>query len=72
MYIQGTRVFVYLPDDWKGRTHGLCANYNDNQLDDFLSMSLTDYGNDYKIGTSCPDVEPKLTKEMQPCYVSRY
>ncbi len=32
-----TNVDVYIPADYKGKTCGLCGNYNDNPNDDTLN-----------------------------------
>ncbi|XP_055854171.1 hemocytin [Episyrphus balteatus] len=36
---EGTRVYVKLGKDWKGRVNGLCGNYNDNANDDMKTPS---------------------------------
>jgi hypothetical protein len=64
-------VLIHLADTWKGLTNGLCGDYNDDQPDDYLGMPDTEFGNSYKTDTTCPDVAPKATNEMVPCYVSR-
>lgn len=36
---EGTRVYVKLGNEWRGRLAGLCGNNNGNSLDDFKSPS---------------------------------
>ncbi|KAL6266408.1 hypothetical protein P5V15_003260 [Pogonomyrmex californicus] len=61
---RGTRVYIRLNPEWKGRTMGLCGDYNDNAEDDFKTpsggiseVSVNLFGDSWKKDTFCP--EPK-------------
>ncbi|XP_063975011.1 hemocytin [Diachasmimorpha longicaudata] len=61
---RGTRVYVKLQPKWKGRTKGLCGDYNDNGEDDFKTpsggiseVSARLFGDSWKKDNYCP--EPK-------------
>ncbi|EFN85665.1 Hemocytin [Harpegnathos saltator] len=61
---KGTRAYVRLDPEWKGRTMGLCGDYNDNAEDDFKTpsggiseASVNLFGDSWKKDTFCP--EPK-------------
>ncbi|XP_071561739.1 hemocytin [Temnothorax nylanderi] len=61
---KGTRVYVRLNPEWKGRTMGLCGDYNNNAEDDFKTpsggiseASVNLFGDSWKKDTFCP--EPK-------------
>nr|XP_034190302.1 hemocytin [Osmia lignaria] len=67
---RGTRVYVKLDPKWKGRTKGLCGDYNDNSEDDFKTpsggiseVSANLFGDSWKKNDLCP--EPKDIKD--PC-----
>ncbi|KAG7205161.1 hypothetical protein KM043_018256 [Ampulex compressa] len=66
----GTRVYVRLDPKWKGRTKGLCGDYNDNSEDDFKTpsggiaeVSANLFGDSWKKDDACP--EPKNVED--PC-----
>lgn len=61
---KGTRVYIRLNPEWKGRTMGLCGDYNNNAEDDFKTpsggiseASVNLFGDSWKKDTFCP--EPK-------------
>ncbi|XP_044578140.1 hemocytin isoform X1 [Cotesia glomerata] len=61
---KGTRVYVKLDPKWKGRTKGLCGDYNNNSEDDFKTpsggiseVSAGIFANSWKKDNYCP--EPK-------------
>ncbi|XP_070162344.1 hemocytin isoform X2 [Polyergus mexicanus] len=61
---KGTRVYVRLNPEWKGRTMGLCGDYNDNAEDDFKTpsggiseVSVNLFGDSWKKNAFC--LEPK-------------
>ncbi|XP_043259225.1 hemocytin isoform X1 [Colletes gigas] len=67
---RGTRVYIRLDPRWKGRTKGLCGDYNDNSEDDFKTpsggiseASANLFGDSWKKNEFCP--EPKSVKD--PC-----
>ncbi|XP_043601962.1 hemocytin isoform X2 [Bombus pyrosoma] len=67
---KGTRVYVRLEPSWKGRTKGLCGDYNDNSKDDFKTpsggiseVSANLFGDSWKKNEFCP--EPKDV--LDPC-----
>ncbi|XP_012135564.1 hemolectin [Megachile rotundata] len=67
---KGTRVYIRLDPKWKGRTKGLCGDYNDNSEDDFKTpcggiseASANLFGDSWKKNDFCP--EPKDVKN--PC-----
>lgn len=60
----GTRLYVKLDPKWKGRTKGLCGDYNDNSEDDFKTpsggiseASASIFGDSWKKNSYC--AEPK-------------
>lgn len=70
MIFTGTRVYVRLEPSWKGRTKGLCGDYNDNSKDDFKTpsggiseVSANLFGDSWKKNEFCP--EPKDV--LDPC-----
>ncbi|XP_076276507.1 hemolectin isoform X2 [Lasioglossum baleicum] len=67
---KGTRVYIKLDPRWKGRTKGLCGDYNDNSEDDFKTpsggiseVSANLFGDSWKKHDFCP--EPKDI--VDPC-----
>ncbi|KAL0131073.1 hypothetical protein PUN28_002574 [Cardiocondyla obscurior] len=61
---KGTRVYIRLNPEWKGRTMGLCGDYNNNAEDDFKTpsggiseASVNLFGDSWKKDLFCP--EPK-------------
>lgn len=63
-------VYVKLEPIWKGRTKGLCGDYNDNSEDDFKTpsggiseVSANLFGDSWKKSDFCP--EPKDVQD--PC-----
>jgi hypothetical protein len=50
-------VVIQVPDDYKGLTHGICGNNNDNKTDDLTTCNGTFVGNQQDpgslIGNSC-------------------
>ncbi|XP_034943572.1 hemocytin, partial [Chelonus insularis] len=59
---QGTRVYIKLDPKWKGRTQGLCGDYNDNNEDDFKTpsggiseVSARIFGDSWKEDSYCPE-----------------
>ena len=62
-----------MPDSYKGKTCGLCGNFNDNHDDDFqtkggkATTSVTEFGNSWQapaLGKTCKPVPP--TKPVYP------
>ncbi|XP_078605220.1 uncharacterized protein LOC144878481 isoform X2 [Branchiostoma floridae x Branchiostoma japonicum] len=56
-----TRMYVTVSPDFKGKTCGLCGNFNGNQLDDFTVKGLPEtsvaaFGNSWKANADCLDV----------------
>ncbi|KOX75564.1 Hemocytin [Melipona quadrifasciata] len=67
---KGTRVYIKLEPSWKGRTKGLCGDYNDNSEDDFKTpsggiseVSANLFGDSWKKNEFC--AEPKDV--VDPC-----
>ncbi|XP_050525527.1 hemocytin [Daktulosphaira vitifoliae] len=57
---KGTRVHLQLDPKWKSHVNGLCGNYNDNQMDDFITpyggipeVSSTLFGDSWKLQSYC-------------------
>lgn len=56
---RGTRVYLKLDSRWKGKVQGLCGNFNDDSLDDFMNPSMgtesspTVFGHSWKLDDSC-------------------
>lgn len=54
-------VYVTLDDRYRGKTLGLCGNFNGNPNDDFikrnnqLTNDARDFGNSWKVSSSCAD-----------------
>ncbi|CAB4005214.1 Hypothetical predicted protein [Paramuricea clavata] len=63
-------VFVKVTNSYKGKLSGLCGNFNGKRGDEFktpkdkLVQKAVTFGNSWKIGDSCPDVE---SVEEDPC-----
>ncbi len=58
----GTRIYLRLDPKWKGRTRGLCGNFNDNALDDFqppsgglAEISPKIFGDSWRLQKYCPE-----------------
>ena len=66
-----SRVYVKVESYWKGKTRGLCGNFNQNQQDDFTTMernietNVALFGESWKLDSSCKSV----TKVPHPCTV---
>ncbi|XP_035468628.1 alpha-tectorin-like [Scophthalmus maximus] len=79
-------VFISVPASYRGKTCGLCGNFNGNQTDDFLTPSGTiantpdEFGTSWKVagnytcsdgcGSSCPQCTNELPARAQ-CEVIR-
>lgn len=57
---RGTRIYVKLASQWKGKVQGLCGNFDGDAINDFLSPSTgleTNailFGNSWKLEEFCP------------------
>ncbi|XP_078687331.1 uncharacterized protein LOC144919685 [Branchiostoma floridae x Branchiostoma belcheri] len=56
-----TRMYVTVSPEFKGKTCGLCGNFNGNQMDDFTVKGLPEtsvaaFGNSWKANADCLDV----------------
>uniref|UniRef100_A0A8C9DH94 VWFD domain-containing protein n=1 Tax=Prolemur simus TaxID=1328070 RepID=A0A8C9DH94_PROSS len=69
------QLFVRLDPELRGRTCGLCGNFNQNQADDFTALSgLVEgtgaaFANTWKTQAACPNVRNSFE---DPCSLSRY
>ncbi|XP_069823970.1 mucin-2-like [Dendropsophus ebraccatus] len=67
------QVYLYLQRSYFGRTCGLCGNYNDKQLDDYIipnGMVVQDLGtfsNSWKNDQTCPKAS---TDVIDPCSIN--
>ncbi|XP_034501752.1 mucin-5AC [Ailuropoda melanoleuca] len=67
------QVFVRLGPELRGRTCGLCGNFNQNQADDFRTLSgvvegaAAAFANTWKTQAACPNVKNSLE---DPCSLS--
>lgn len=56
---RGTRVYIKLGNQWRGRTQGLCGNYNADSQDDMknpsngLEVSANLFGDSWKLQDTC-------------------
>lgn len=55
---------------WMNKVEGLCGNFDDKSTTEFGTMTVVEYGNYWKDGTDCPDVEAPPVLESEPCAVS--
>ncbi|XP_028403857.1 mucin-2-like isoform X2 [Dendronephthya gigantea] len=69
----GTRIYITLETSFRGKTCGLCGNYNDDQNDDFTSpsgsveVSPSDFGDTWRITPFCPEAQtPKHPCRVHP------
>ena len=60
--ISGTRVYIWLHQQYRGRVEGLCGNFDGMQENDFSIQSegafftnAVDFGDYYKTQPSCPN-----------------
>ena len=57
-------VFVKVDARYRGKTKGLCGNYNGNPNDDFIKQdgkpagNANDFGNSWKVDRTCPNPPP--------------
>lgn len=67
-------VYVHMSDEYKGKTCGLCGNFNGDPSDDFVTLSghkvssVTAFANSFKMtafGEACPDT--KQAEAAFPC-----
>ncbi|XP_056642321.1 hemocytin [Diorhabda sublineata] len=68
---KGTRVYVRLDPRWKGRTKGLCGNFNDDEIDDFQTpsgglaeVSANIFGDSWRLQSYCseaPEIKDTCT-----------
>ncbi|KAG8236359.1 hypothetical protein J437_LFUL016579, partial [Ladona fulva] len=71
---KGTRIYVKANPSWKNKIRGLCGNYNDNELDDFMTpsggiseISPVVFGDSWKVHHYCPETyEVKDTCAIHP------
>ncbi|KAM7447623.1 hypothetical protein ABFA07_004168 [Porites harrisoni] len=71
---RGTRLYITLDPKFKGRTCGLCGNFNGDRNDDFMSPQMlpetlpNNFGDSWKIDSSCSDaVSPR-----NPCATNKH
>ena len=56
------QVYVRVSPGWSGKVQGLCGNYNQDKMDDFISQNgirqetAYPFANSWKLMESCPDV----------------
>ena len=61
-------MYIYLSDEWKSQTDGLCGNYDGSALNDFgIHQTVNDFGNSWKTRATCPN--PDIDDEFDPCVV---
>lgn len=62
---RGTRVYVKLSNQWRGRSQGLCGNYNGDSQDDMknptngLEVSPNLFGDSWKVQDTCAPTKPQ-------------
>eukprot|EP00079_Xenopus_tropicalis_P034854 XP_017948625.1 PREDICTED: mucin-2-like [Xenopus tropicalis] len=65
-----TSLLIRLSSSYKGKTCGLCGNYDDNANNDFLTShsiqasNVMEFGNSWKLSNTCPDA----LELPQPCF----
>merc|ERR1712062_315357 len=76
MWDRGTRIQIKLKPKFKGKTCGLCGNFNDNMEDDFttpeddVAITPRSFGDSWKVEAACPST-PAST-ETDPCFVNSF
>uniref|UniRef100_A0A8C9L7S5 VWFD domain-containing protein n=1 Tax=Pavo cristatus TaxID=9049 RepID=A0A8C9L7S5_PAVCR len=74
MWDKKTSIFIKLSPEFKGKTCGLCGNYDGNGINDFTTRSLSvvenvlEFGNSWKVSSTCPDAN--FVKD--PCSTNPY
>nr|XP_047137084.1 SCO-spondin isoform X2 [Hydra vulgaris] len=69
----GTRLILKLDPKFRGKTCGLCGNFNDNQLDDFTTrqldvvVSAENFVDSWKVHSACPDSKVPV----HPCFIHK-
>ena len=67
-------IYIHMSNKYRGKTCGLCGNYNNNPNDDFITLagnlvtSVNTFGNSYKMtsfGETCKDVP--VHEDNFPC-----
>ncbi|KAL5007269.1 hypothetical protein ScPMuIL_016075 [Solemya velum] len=68
LWDKGTRLYVFLDETmWMDKVEGLCGDFNGRSTDEFDGMSEYQFGNSWKVGTDCPDVDPLPYDQCEPC-----
>ncbi|KAL5006766.1 hypothetical protein ScPMuIL_015572 [Solemya velum] len=68
LWDKGTRLYVFLDETmWMDKVEGLCGDFNGRSTDEFDGMSVYQFGNSWKVGTDCPDVDPLPYDQCEPC-----
>lgn len=69
-----TRVYISLPEKYKGKVEGLCGNYDDNVQNEFNDLSTgqlaatpMEFAKRWKTLATCPDLMSNV--EISPCDV---
>ncbi|XP_059615285.1 hemocytin [Phlebotomus argentipes] len=66
---RGTRVYITLSNQWRGKVQGLCGNFNNDLQDDFKTPSAgvetnpIIFGDSWKLQDYCP----KTTEQVDSC-----
>ncbi|XP_031570800.1 mucin-2-like [Actinia tenebrosa] len=64
MWDRGTRIYVTLSPEFRGKTCGFCGNFNGDRSDDFMTPQMLPearsdaFGDSWKVEPSCPDALP--------------
>ena len=73
--ISGTRVYIMLSYDYKGKVEGMCGNFNHKSDDDFVDKgagfvanTAREWGNHWAIGV-CADAD--VDDDYDPCKVNK-
>ncbi|KAL3832528.1 hypothetical protein ACJMK2_024162 [Sinanodonta woodiana] len=61
-YDTGTRVYVFLKNQWRNAVGGLCGNYDGNAQDDYTSRfgeqsNLQNFADSWRTSTDCPKID---------------
>lgn len=55
---------------WMNKVEGLCGDFDGKTTNEFSGMTDTEFGNSWRVGSDCPDVEPLPYDQCKPCAVS--
>ena len=60
-----TGVYVHMAEEFKGKTCGLCGDFNGNPDDDFVTLAGNKVSSVTNFGEICPDASPE--QQIFPC-----